>query len=125
MIHNTNFIGLRNASLIVKSFEQDSQQLPSLDELRKGGEGSKGGHVIGHTSSGKPIYSHAAAGEYKNFTKKDHYDAALEHHQEHEKHNALHGKASIMKDKETSNFHKKMMNHHAQLSDQHNDLSKK
>jgi|SRR5579872_320229 len=66
MIHNPNFAGRRNANIILKSFQQDTQILPSLDELRKGnseegdiekgGEGSKGGRVIGHTKSGKPIY---------------------------------------------------------------------
>jgi hypothetical protein len=29
-----------------------------VDLLEKGGEGSKGGKVIGHTKSGRPIYSH-------------------------------------------------------------------
>lgn len=50
---------------IVSQFAKDEQQLPTLDELRKGvidddfekgGEGSKGGKVIGHTKSGKPLY---------------------------------------------------------------------
>ena len=30
-------------------------------DIIKGGEGSKGGKVIGHTKSGKPIYAHPAA----------------------------------------------------------------
>jgi len=46
-------------------------------QIEKGfqGEGSKGGHIIGHTSSGKPIYEEKGAREYQGFTKKDHKDA--------------------------------------------------
>ena len=45
-------------------------------DLEKGGEGSKGGKVIGHTKSGKPIYDTANHSEYQKFTSKDHIDAA-------------------------------------------------
>lgn len=60
------------------------QQLEKgIDEniIEKGGEGSKGGKVIGHTKSGKPIYESLDAKHenYKNFTSKDHKDAALLH----------------------------------------------
>lgn len=75
MIQNNQFIGLRNANNIMKSFQQDELQLPSLDELRKGGEGSKGGKVIGHTKSGKPIYDHFEHEGHKDFTREDHWDA--------------------------------------------------
>ena len=46
-------------------------------ELEKGGEGSRGGKVIGHTRSGKPVYAskHASHKSYSNFTKEDHEDA--------------------------------------------------
>ena len=43
------------------------------------GPGSRGGHVIGKTRSGKPIYAHAAAASYSNFTSEDHTDAARHH----------------------------------------------
>lgn len=42
----------------------------------KTGEGSKGGKVIGHTSSGKAIYSKADHTTHTKFTKEDHEDAA-------------------------------------------------
>ena len=45
-------------------------------------EGSRGGHVIGHTSSGKPIYaSHAGnfKAHTKDWSKQDHADAASLH----------------------------------------------
>jgi len=48
-------------------------------EIVKGGEGSKGGKIIGHTRSGKPIYEHFHAKEYKGFNKQDHFDAADAH----------------------------------------------
>jgi hypothetical protein len=52
------------------------------DELEKGGEGSRGGKVIGHTSSGKPIYAHKDAHEYKDFTASEHQEAANLHNKE-------------------------------------------
>ena len=41
----------------------------------KGGEGSRGGNVIGHTSSGKPIYARPDHSSHEQFTHKDHGDA--------------------------------------------------
>jgi hypothetical protein len=52
-------------------------------ELLKAGEGSRGGSVIGHTSSGKPIYaSHSGnfAEHTKGWTKQDHKDAGDHHY---------------------------------------------
>ena len=51
--------------------------------LQKAGEGSKGGKVIGHTRSGKPIYEshlqpktkHKVIDHCKDFSKEDHEDA--------------------------------------------------
>lgn len=42
-------------------------------------EGSRGGHVIGHTKSGKPIYSNNSHPDHDNFTSEEHREAA-EHH---------------------------------------------
>lgn len=49
--------------------------------LEKGGEGSRGGKVIGHTKSGKAIYENKKAdhSDYKHFTAKDHSDAQQIH----------------------------------------------
>ena len=73
-------------------------------DLRKA-EGSRGGHVIGHTNSGKPIYAssggdHGAhAASHKDFGPKDHADAAELHRKKREgsktkqdwdRHNAMH-----------------------------------
>lgn len=49
-------------------------------DLLKGGEGSRGGRIIGHTRSGKPIYSNKRAGSYGGvFSSEDHHDAAALH----------------------------------------------
>lgn len=39
-------------------------------------EGARGGHVIGHTKSGKPIYNHASHSAHKNFTPDEHGEAS-------------------------------------------------
>lgn len=52
------------------------------EEMNKGSEGSRGGHVIGHTKSGKPIYNSFNHDSHKDFKKKDHEDAAKIHSNE-------------------------------------------
>lgn len=42
-------------------------------------EGSRGGHILGHTKSGKPIYDKFEHKEHKDFTTQDHRDSALKH----------------------------------------------
>lgn len=51
----------------------------NVEELTKGGEGSRGGKVIGHTRSGKPIYQSSDDNNTKDYGKEDHEDAANEH----------------------------------------------
>jgi len=50
----------------------------ALDDLIKAGtgEGSRGGKIIGHTRSGKPIYQDANHADHSSFTKQDHKNAA-------------------------------------------------
>jgi hypothetical protein len=50
--------------------------------ILKGGEGSRGGNVIGHTKSGKPIYQNSTPKEYSNFTATDHSDASTAHYEQ-------------------------------------------
>ncbi len=45
--------------------------------LDVGGEGSRGGKVIGHTGSGKPIYEDHKHPSHENFNKQDHGEAAI------------------------------------------------
>lgn len=49
-------------------------------DLEKGGEGSKGGKVIGHTQSGKPIYA-SYHESYNHFTPQEHKEAQQVHSQ--------------------------------------------
>lgn len=50
-----------------------------MDDLIKGGEGSKGGKVIGHTKSGKPIYEKHEQKHTQNYNSEDHSDAVNAH----------------------------------------------
>ena len=47
------------------------------NDLEKGGEGSRGGKIIGHTKSGKPIYDISMHPTHKLFSHQDHKDAAV------------------------------------------------
>ena len=81
---------------LIKS--QIAQSYNNLEDcLEKGGEGSKGGKVIGHTKSGKPIYQQTAriqgrerinkfSDQHKDYSKQDHEDAAELHSQLAKKH---------------------------------------
>lgn len=89
-------------------------------EKGKKGEGSRGGKVIGHTSSGKTIYDHAGHEGHKNFTPSDHKDAAAIHKKKgldsfsqgmaaHEKEHKAHTAAGEKKAKDRKDtLHKKL-----------------
>lgn len=88
----------QNKELIKARIHASYNPISQGDEIQKGGEGSKGGKVIGHTKSGKPIYEHSSIPSkgssqyhakkaakknldnfnetYKDFTPEDHQDAA-------------------------------------------------
>lgn len=57
----------------------------SEDVLEKA-EGSRGGKVIGHTKSGKPIYQQHKNEAHRNFTVEDHKDAIKLHREQAQKH---------------------------------------
>lgn len=64
----------RIANNILKSFA-------NVDDVIEGaGEGLRGGKVIGHTRSSKPIYANKGSDYYKDFSKDDHHDAAAVHY---------------------------------------------
>jgi hypothetical protein len=73
-----------------KSFDEgDFRFAPSQPVLAKAmpkGEGARGGHVIGHTKTGKPVYSDPKHPEHGKFSDEDHYDAHLAHGQHQRKH---------------------------------------
>ncbi len=54
-------------------------KLDEEDILDAGGEDSRGGHIIGHTGSGKPIYSVHGHLEHKDFNVREHGEAANAH----------------------------------------------
>jgi hypothetical protein len=82
---------------IKKSF--DDLFTPIDLDISKGGAGSRGGKVIGHTKSGKPIYEdkNASHTHYKDFSLQDHKDA-------YKLHDDLKGKYKDDHDKPVSTF---------------------
>lgn len=59
--------------------DQSLGRIP-VDRLQKSGEGSRGGKIIGHTKSGKPIYDTHDHPSHSNFTSQDHEDAVEAHY---------------------------------------------
>lgn len=107
-----------NKQRIQKSFESMYEsQIPTLE---KGGEGSRGGKVIRHTKSGKPIYSEKHANDYKDFSKQDHKDAE----EAHEKKNLEHynkSKTVHDNDAEEADHDESRSEHHHFMSMGHRD----
>lgn len=85
-------------------FEQEGREWID-NNLEKGGEGSRGGRIIGHTKSGKPIYMNQNAMAEKHYSSKDHEEAVYKHLD----HNKETGKDS---------------DHHATQFDRHMDSSR-
>jgi hypothetical protein len=48
------------------------------DNIEKAGEGSRGGKIIGHTKSGKPVYDRFDHSAHRGFSVDDHEDAVWE-----------------------------------------------
>lgn len=95
------------------TFLNASKQLDDLIEKagKKTGEGSRGGRVIGHTQSGKPIYADASHDGHKNFTSQDHTDAAELHHAHAER---AQGEGSLAnKDSKVKNHIKQSEKHYS------------
>lgn len=66
-------------------YESAIEQLNDVVEKASKGEGSKGGKIIGHTKSGKPVYQGKSGHDYKDFSEDDHRDAARFHESESSK----------------------------------------
>jgi hypothetical protein len=80
------------------------------ETLEKGGEGSKGGKVIGHTKSGKAVYDNANHESHKDFTSQDHKEARTINEKKYSKHwsdrnNAGFGKEKRMKAAQKERYH--------------------
>lgn len=102
--------------------ELHTKAIDQLNSLVKAkGEGSRGGHVIGHTKSGKPVYGDKHAKDYKHFSINDHKDAAHYHALENIKH-----KNSITGGSLKNDYHEAMAKHHDQVVEEHqNEANKK
>ncbi len=90
-----------------ETFDKAVEQL----EKAMSGEGAKGGKVIGHTKSGKPVYAKKIAGhkDYSDFSVRDHRDAAENHRAEAYEH----------RKKQNESISSYSRDHHNQMSDWH------
>ena len=70
------------SSLVEKAFNE-----AVLDRIDKA-EGSRGGKIIGHTRSGKPIYDTANHPSHSDFSSKEHYEAGQLNEQNKNEENA-------------------------------------
>lgn len=92
------------------SEELHAKAIEQLDGLlEKGGEGSRGGKIIGHTKSGKPVYAGKKASENKDFTAQDHKDASDLHSKQSSDH-----RAKVVHPHNTA-----LADHHHQVSNAH------
>jgi len=89
------------------------------EAIEKAGEGSRGGRVIGHTKSGKPIYANANHASHKSFTVKDHADAVKAHMKESDKH-AKHLSADDIENNDEGELSNKQI-HHKRMVEYHSD----
>lgn len=63
---------------IAKAMDSEIEKAIGENDIEKA-EGSRGGKVIGHTRSGKPIYADSNHPEHKTFDAKDHFDSKITH----------------------------------------------
>lgn len=97
----------------------------STEELEKGGEGSRGGKIIGHTSSGKAIYNTNGFNiKHKNFTPQDHHEAAQAHKkisaESYEKARKSGPSVAQTRLLDDSKFHQQFANEHHKLANEKN-----
>lgn len=91
------FIGVK-VNIKIKAMSQDSLE-------KSQGEGSRGGKIIGHTKSGKPIYDSYSHSGHKDFTAYEHSQAGFLHKEEAEK-------AAKAGDKAKEEFHQQQKSEH-------------
>lgn len=83
-------------------------------DLLKAGEGSRGGKVIGHTQSGKPVYEHSSGRKNDKWDAQDHADAAAVHR----KVSGMHGSKAAEGGKAEAG-HQAKADHHESESSEH------
>jgi hypothetical protein len=100
-----------------ESFQEDTKkalQKALHDQLEKGGEGSRGGRVIGQTKSGKNIYAkHYNPQQLEGWDKEDHADASKRHQEESERYKKM-GSAGY----DSYQHHARMAIYHKEKSEQ-------
>lgn len=98
-----------------------TEQLSSL--MKAKGEGSRGGHVIGHTKSGKAVYSAKGAShlDYSKFSSQDHEDAAQHHRDRANEYFEHAGKTGGYVSRDAKNT---LGRHHAEIAGSHEQHAK-
>ena len=93
--------------------KETEKSVDDTPDLEKGGEGSRGGKVIGHTGSGKPIYARhdsysgginankrkQVKQSHSHYDQTDHRQAASHHYQEHLKAKHAHGRMQAVNER--------------------------
>jgi len=125
IIRETIANNLRKGLITQDQFNKANAQLDDLIKAgKKTGAGSRGGHVIGYTKSGKPVYKgkdQAHAKEYKKFSAQDHADAAELHRKETGKHFDNAGKVGYIQ----RQYFIALADHHQTASQSHEQAAHK
>lgn len=117
IIRETIANNLRKGLITQEQFDKANAQLDDLIKAsKKTGAGSRGGHVIGYTKSGKPVYDtkHAGREVYKEFTPEEHEDAAMIHRKRSEEHG----------EKASRGYSQYARTHHGGMREWHDDTAK-
>lgn len=94
-----------------------SEETEELEKAKKTGEGSRGGKIVGHTKSGKPIYEDHGNSAHADFDRHDHMDAA-DHHR------TKMGADDVQAEAKEGNM-KRLDNHAEQSMKHHHDSTQK
>lgn len=114
IIRKVNVLGLVDQYTIAKSLGQEDEFCKShgIDIEKARGEGSKGGKIVGHTKSGKPIYDHGYNPKYdESYSHADHSDISEHHAKVSQKLISHYGKETV-----ASKEHKEWSDAHKQFS---------
>lgn len=90
LLHAIKCIGLSKDEERAKNWiKKRARELNIEDSLPEDwiqkSEGSRGGKIIGHTKSGKPVYETHFNKDYSNFTPQDHVESAQLHTEAYKK----------------------------------------
>lgn len=115
---------LEKGMITQEVFDKATEQLDNLLVKAKG-EGSKGGKIIGHTKSGKPVYAGNKSDhqDHKEWESQDHKDAEEYHYSE----SMSHGEAASKHRQGTSSYnnHRALSMHHRDVAEGHSALANK